>query len=188
MPYDFFNKEAFEAEVIKDTKPTYRKDTPCTRCYEAMAKVEGVAAPWQFANIQAQIDCWNFILVLANRCFSHIWGVQDEKGMPLEEGCEEYAIKHLNDRAGAPNMPGEFRKCTWPDIDFKARQIGMEFYVSLLNLRTVKKKLEELVGPPKPGEAGATANTLAAIKADKQLNDEVKNALVTLVQAISKSK
>lgn len=144
MKYDVFEKEVFEAEVIKDVKPTYTVDNPCTRCYEAMAKVEGVAAPWQFTNIKAEKDCWTFILMLANRCFSHIWGLKDETGNLLEEGAEEYAIKHLNDPSGCTTCGKKWAGCTWPDLPFKARQIGMEFYASLLNLHTVKMKIEEL--------------------------------------------
>jgi hypothetical protein len=145
MVYDVFSKEVFEAEVIKDVKGMYNNvDTPCTRFYEALAKVEGVAAPWKFSKKQAKLDCWEFILILANRCFSFIWGLKDEQGNLLEEGAEEYAIEHLNDAAGCTTCSAQWRGCKWPDVDFKARQVGMEFYVALRNLRHVKKTIEEV--------------------------------------------
>ncbi len=181
MKYDVFDKEKFEIEVIRDVKPTYGVDNECTRFYEAMAKVEGVAAQWQFSNKGAALECWEYILTLANRCFSHIWGVRDERGNIFEKGAEEFAFKHLNDPTGCPRCQAKWKSCHWIDLDFKARMVGMEFYKALLDLRHARKTWEALGGvvhPPSGDEI------IRVIIQDEHLDTELKDALATLVQAL----
>jgi hypothetical protein len=181
MKYDVFDKEKFEAEVIRDVKPTYGVDNECTRFYEAMAKVEGVAAQWQFSNKSADVECWKYILILANRCFSKLWGLIDSNGKPREEGALKFAQDHLNDPSGCLNCPAKWRGCHWPDIEFKARMIGMQFYKGLLDLRHAQKTYEEkggIVHPPSGEEI------VRAIVNDEHLDIKIKNALVNLVQAL----
>jgi hypothetical protein len=48
MKHDKFDKQAFKEEVERDVKGAYGVVNECTIFYEAMAKVEGVAAQWQF--------------------------------------------------------------------------------------------------------------------------------------------
>ncbi|MCJ7515074.1 MAG: hypothetical protein MUO89_03765 [Dehalococcoidia bacterium] len=181
MKYSAFDQQAFEAEVKKDVGPVYGVDNECTRFYEAMAKVEGVAAQWQFTDKQAEKDCWRYILILANRCFSKIWGLTDNNGKLREEGALKFAKDHLNDPTGAPNTPQKWKGCHWPDIEFKARMIGMQFYKGLLDLRHAEKKFEELGGvvSPPTGE-----EIVRAIINDEHLDIMIKNALVNLVQAL----
>jgi hypothetical protein len=178
MQYEFFDKQAFEKEVMEDVKSAYTVVNKCTILYEALAKVEGVAAQWQFANNRAEKDCWQYILVLANRCFSEIWGLKDNNGQYLEQGAEEFAELHLNDTSGAPKAEQQWQRCHWPGLTFKARMLGMPFYRSLLDLRHVKRK----AGKQTPIKAEAIVR---AITTDEKIKDvEIKNALITMVQAL----
>lgn len=185
MKHDKFDKQAFKEEVERDVKGAYGVVNECTIFYEAMAKVEGVAAQWQFSNKAAEAECWKYILTLANRCFSFIWGIRDKNGKIFEDGAEEYAKEHLNDPSGCPNCDSKWKNCHWPDLDFKARMVGMRFYKALLDLRHAKKTLDalsEVVAAP----TGMEINR--AIASDEHLDEEAKNALINMVQALFHSK
>lgn len=86
--------------------------------------------------MQALKDCRKFILGLAEKAFAWKWGV------PYDD-----AVLHLNDPAGCTTCSAEKQACcTWPDIDFKARQLGMDYYVALRYYREAKQKVDDLGG------------------------------------------
>jgi hypothetical protein len=126
-----FDKKAFMAEVKRDVKGVYGEINNCTVFYEARDKIAGNAAPWQFNNKQAQRDAWACVFELAGKAFTEIWGVSFQ-----------VALDHLNDDGGCTTCGT--RTCYYPDIDFKARMLGMEYYASLLDYRKTLSILNSL--------------------------------------------
>jgi len=126
-----FDKEAFMAEVNRDVPGQRHEVNKCTTFYEARDKVSGVAAPWKFNNVEALRDAWTCIAELVDEAFEEIWGVDFQT-----------ANEHLNDDLGCTTCVK--RTCTYPDIDFKARQMGMAYYYILRDYRDVHETLESL--------------------------------------------
>lgn len=134
-PIKPFDADKFMSEVKRDTVGQYGEENPATLFYEALAKTEGVAAPWTFNNLQALRDCREFILGLAEDAFTWKWGVDFAT-----------AEAHLNDPRGCTTCGDKTIGCTYPDIDFKARQLGMDYYVALRYYREAKRKVDDLEG------------------------------------------
>lgn len=134
-PIKPFDADKFMSEVKRDTVGQYGEENPATLFYEALAKTEGVAAPWRINNLQALKDCREFILGLAEDAFTWKWGVDFAT-----------AEAHLNDPRGCTTCGDKTIGCTYPDIDFKARQLGMDYYVALRYYREAKRKVDDLEG------------------------------------------
>jgi len=130
IPFDVVK---FDTEIRRDTMGQYGEENPATLFYEALAKTEGVAASWKFNNLQALKDCREFILGLAGDAFTWKWGVSFDD-----------AVLHLNDPRGCTTCGDKIAGCTYPDIDFKARQLGMDYYVALRYYREAKQKVADL--------------------------------------------
>ncbi len=132
-----FDALKFEGEIKRDTVGQYGEENPATLFYEALTKIEGVAAPWHFNNLQALKDCRKFILGLAEKAFVWKWGVSYDD-----------AVLYLNDPKGCTTCSAEKQSCcTWPDIDYKARQLdtdGLSYYFILRLYREAKQKVADL--------------------------------------------
>ncbi len=127
-----FNKEVAIAEVERDAKLRGGLTPISAMFFTALDKISGVAAPWEFNNHKALMDAWNFIFDLAERAFEEIWGASYDD-----------ALLFLNDPRGCSTCKTE-KGCTFPDIDFKARQLGMEYYFILRQYRYVKGMVDSL--------------------------------------------
>lgn len=126
-----FYKGLFMTEVETDVRGQYSEVNACTTFYEARDKISGLAAPIRFNNNDALKGAWSCVFELAGKAFEEVWGV------PYQT-----ALDHLNDNLGCTTCTP--RVCTYPDIDFKARQLGMAYYYILRDYREVKRMLDNL--------------------------------------------
>lgn len=111
----------------KDGKPSW-----AAQFFVAKDHVQGVAAPWRFNNIEALKEAWQFINVLGGKAFEEIWGTTYEQAM-LTKG-----------QSCSTCDPQKWSGCTFPDLDFAARQFGMEFYFILRQFREAKETLSRM--------------------------------------------
>ena len=118
-----FDKEAFAKEVESSVNGMYGESNPATLFFTAEAKLRNV---WKFNNSQSLKEAWQFIFKLVGDAFIWKWGTDYDN-----------AILYLNDSQGCPSC-ATTKGCTYPDIDFKARQLGMDYYFILREYRRVK--------------------------------------------------
>ncbi len=92
----------------------------------------------KFDNIQAHRDAIDEMISYAEDSFCEIWGIPGSVGNPIA-----YATEHLNDDFGCTTCKRP-AGCTYPDLAFKARQMGEGYYtiyVRLVNLYEQRTKL-----------------------------------------------
>ncbi len=117
IPFDI---GAFMAEVDRTTLARYGFVNFSTTFYNA----ETVLRDWKFDNNDAVDTANKALLTLAGNAFKEIWGVSYED-----------ANKYLNDPKGCTTCGTQ--TCTFPDLKFKARQLGMGYYTALLDYERV---------------------------------------------------
>ncbi len=124
-----FNTEAFLKTVDINTPNVYGEVNPSTTFYEAQAVLNSKV--WATANDYKQ----GVVVVkeLARAAFRYIWGLPDTATDPLA-----YAKEHLNDNLGCTTCGP--RTCTYPDLRFKALQLGTGYYSSYLDLVGMEKQ------------------------------------------------
>jgi hypothetical protein len=137
MNYKTFDKNKFEAEVMRDVQGASGVVNPCTIFYTASVKVGGdqmtsVAAPWKFTVKKAKLDCMKYIEVLANRAFAslcNLKGLSTDENPDgwLESGTIDAYLEALSHEAGC-------------HVDLNKGQ-----YIQLRRLRTVEKTIRELL-------------------------------------------
>lgn len=98
MRTDTFMEAVFEAEVMRDVKPKYGEENPCTIFYEASDKVGGdqmtsVAAPWEFTTLEAKIAALKYLEKLANQAYASLCDLKDADGIWLEYGAIDAELK-----------------------------------------------------------------------------------------------
>ncbi len=116
-----FDEKAFLDEVKKTVVVRYTVDNPSTTFYNA----ETAARFWEFNNTQAWRDCQKFVFKLAGEAFKSIWGVSYDD-----------AVKYLNDPKGCSTC--EWKGCTYPDLKYKSRQLGIGYYSALLDYERMR--------------------------------------------------
>lgn len=125
-----FDAVAFEKAVESSVLPQYTIKNDSTVFYTARTK---------FLNTEWTPDGFKqaaqYVLDLAKKNFRTIWG--------LPEGVDPipYATEHLNDNLGCTTCAAG--GCTYPDLMFKARQLGMGYYTALLDLIEMAKYAAE---------------------------------------------
>jgi len=125
-----FDRRAFLEVVDASVQGMYGTVNACTRLYTAQSKAMNV---WKFDNIKARRDCADLLIELGETAFKEIWGVSID-----------YAEKHLNDESGCTTCGDKARGCTYPDLKFKARQLGMHYYAVLLELERLYRNRADL--------------------------------------------
>jgi len=125
-----FDREAFLELVDASVLSMYRTVNACTRLYTAQSKALNV---WKFDNVKARRDCADLLIELGEAAFKEIWGVSID-----------YAEKHLNDESGCTTCGDKAKGCTYPDLKFKARQLGMHYYAVLLELERLYRNRSDL--------------------------------------------
>jgi len=117
-----FDELAFMAEVNK-TITRYSVVNASTIFYNA----EQVFRDWSFNNDQALKDAKALLLRLAGAAFKGIWGASYQD-----------AWTYLNDPLGrgAPKSTAQLI-CTYPDLKYKAQQLGTGFYTALLDYERI---------------------------------------------------
>ncbi len=115
------DKEAFIAEIEKVCQQKSGVRNAATLYYA----VRQVLRSWRFDSEQAYRDAWNLVWKLVNDYFKEVWN-------------EDYEDALLNVKK--PDKNG----CTYPDIEFKSIQLGMPYYVALLELREVREVVDSL--------------------------------------------
>jgi hypothetical protein len=119
-----FSEPAFMDEVNKTAGARYSVVNPSTIFYNA----EQVFRDWKYDNDQAMKDAQALLLKLADNAFKSIWGASYKD-----------AWTFLNDPLGrgCPTCPDTQKGCTYPDLKYKARQLGMNYYTALLDYERI---------------------------------------------------
>jgi len=118
LPPVAFDQAKFMDAVLTDVQGQYGETTDYTIYAEADAKLRGVAASWKFNNDEAHNAAFECLRELVAKAFKFIWGVDYQT-----------ALIHLNDNLGCTTCTP--RTCTYPDLPFKARQLGMQYWAIL---------------------------------------------------------
>ena len=119
-----FNEQAFMDEVNKTVTARYTVANPSTIFYNA----EQVYRDWQYDNDNQAKQARALLLKLADAAFKSIWGASYKDAWtylndPLDRGC--------------PTCPDTQKGCTYPDLKYKARQLGMGYYTTLLDYERI---------------------------------------------------
>jgi hypothetical protein len=119
-----FNEQAFMDEVNKTVTARYTVANPSTIFYNA----EQVYRDWQYDNDNQMKQARALLLKLADAAFKSIWGASYKD-----------AWTYLNDplARGCPTCPDAQKGCTYPDLKYKARQLGMAYYTTLLDYERI---------------------------------------------------
>ena len=144
-----FNREEFEAEVLRDVQGMYGETNPYTIFSIASTKAGGdemtsMAAPWEFTTLGAKLACAKYLEKLANRAFAWLCALKDANGDWLES---DVIDAYLEAKA----------KETGCHVDLNRGQ-----YAMLLRLRKVEKTreliawelLEQMAGAEDAGSIG----------------------------------
>lgn len=125
-----FDAVAFEKAVEASVIPQYTIKNDSTVFYTARTKF--INTEWTTEGFK---QASKYVLELAKKNFRTIWG--------LPEGVDPipYATEHLNDNLGCTTCAAG--GCTYPDLMFKARQLGMGYYTALLDLIEMTKYAAE---------------------------------------------
>jgi hypothetical protein len=121
-----FDEPDFLKAVDADVVNKYGVFNACTRLYTAQAK----AATFGLLNNR---ECADLLVELGEDAFKEIWGVN------LKE-----ATEHLNDPAGCTTCGDKPSGCTYPDLYFKARHLGMSYYAILRELSRIYANWQNL--------------------------------------------
>jgi hypothetical protein len=119
-----FDVTGFMDEVNKTVIARYTVSNASTLLYNA----EAVLKYWQNGIWQNDKDAKNLLMSMADDAFKGIWGCSYKDAWtylndPLERGC--------------PTCNGTTKSCTYPDLKYKARQLGMEYYTALLDYERI---------------------------------------------------
>lgn len=125
-----FDAVSFEKAVEASVIPQYIVKNDSTVFYTARTKF--LNTEWTAEGFK---NAAQYVLALAKKNFRTIWG--------LPEGVDPipYATEHLNDNLGCTTCAAG--GCTYPDLMFKARQLGMGYYTALLDLIEMVKYAAE---------------------------------------------
>ena len=121
-----FDAVSFEKAVEASVIPQYTVKNDSTVFYTARTKF--INTEWTAEGFK---NAAQYVLDLAKQNFRTIWG--------LPEGVDPipYATEHLNDNLGCTTCAAG--GCTYPDLRFKAMQMGTGYYAAYLDLIEMTK-------------------------------------------------
>jgi len=131
-----FDPADFKARVntLCDSVISWQKKNPSSLFSAAYDVYWGM----NFDNIQAHKDALDALIGYAKESFREIWG------LPANVDPITYATEHMNDNLGCMTCGNKTIGCTYPDLEFKARQLGEGYYISLIRLQDFILKRSQL--------------------------------------------
>lgn len=126
IPMVEFDAVAFQKAVDDAVVPTYTVKNDSTVFYTARTKL--LNTDWSAEGFK---QAAKFVLDLAKQNFRTIWG------LPKDADPIPYATEHLNDNLGCTTCAAG--GCTYPDLRFKALQMGQGYYTAYLDLIEMTK-------------------------------------------------